>query len=221
MKKINTQIKNYFINYLDSYIKKSFKKDYLKDPAMMSYSPTIQKVDQTADHQRNNFNEIFLNVWCGGNIYLKNKIYANWGVRLYLLNSGKLITKTLLWVETLFIFRNFFTHTPQTPELVKIFILVLITLNLSHQRRKHFHPQIGYGPENIISIHAYGKNSFLEMYASEIYVKGFPAQYFEEKIISSKLEPMESDIARLLYQEGFQGSYEELINSSVILARTR
>jgi hypothetical protein len=107
MKKINTQIKNYFINYLDSYIKKSFKKDYLKDPAMMSYSPTIQKVDLTADHQRTNFNEIFLNVWCGGNIYLKNKIYANWGVKLYLLNSVKLITKTLLWLETIFIFRNF------------------------------------------------------------------------------------------------------------------
>lgn len=221
MKKIITKLKNYFINYLDLNIKKSFKDDYLKDPAMMSYSPTIQKVENTAEHQRTTFNDIFLNVWCGGNVNLKNKIYTDWGIKLYFLNSGKLVTKTLIWLESLIIFRNFFTNDPQKLELLKIFILALISLNLSHQRKKHFHPQIGYGPENIISIHDYGKNSFLEKYASEIYVKGFPLQYFEEKIISSKLGPMESDIARLLYQEGFQGSYEELINSSVILARTR
>ena len=220
-KKLITYLKNYFINYLDSYIKKSFKKDYLKDPAMMSYSPTMQKIDLTADHQRITFNEIFLNIWCGGNLELKNKIYQNWGVKLYLLNSSKIISKSLLWLETLIIFRNFFTHGPQTPELLKLLILTLINTTLSHQRRKHFHPQISYGPENIISIHDYGKNSFLEKYATEIYVKGFPLQYFEEKIISSKLEPMESEIAHLLYQEGFQGSYEDLVKSSILLAQTR
>ena len=219
MHKLQDKLKKYFCEYLNNYIKTSFKKDYLRDPAMMSYSPSMQKIDLTSDHQRITFNDIFLNVWCGGNTELKNKIYTNWGVKLYLINSGKLIIKALLWVESLLIFRTFFTNTPILTEAIRISVLLLSTIILSSQRKKHFHPQIGYGPENIISIHAYGKNSFLEKYASKIYVKGFPKHYFDKKLESEDLKPMESDIAQLLYQEGFQGNYEELLSSAIKLAR--
>lgn len=219
-----------------------------QDRALMSYSPSIKKVEGIALQGTKRLLYLFQETWCGGNEVLAKKIYRNllikkrvsdvlkylsiaYPVLLIIKKSFetineitilKSISKLSLAIEgtPLQAYKNFLLISKEINYNFKFLILSFLSYQIFKMfGRRYLNYELSEYEERLIKFGNYHRDNFIRRNKKSINAPAYTLTEIEDVIKSYKFDELEKDIFMTLYQEPLRCTVEELYTITKKLAR--
>lgn len=207
-----------FESFFYNSIKKSIVDSYLADPAKMSYSPTMVKIEKFADKVIEDIREILINKWSGGNQLLLKKYYFTWSINIFVVKQIKRVVGILLIPIFLNIFINKFLNLNLLTRII-LFFLVYIVYEFLTRRYIYYTSFKEVDGLDEIKYKKITKEKFVEMNIKKVYVGALNKSYLDQEINNRLESIIEKDIAYKLYNENYLGDIDNLIGISKKLSK--